>query len=196
MTLAAFWALILLTLREPRAAAGQVVRLLPDTQSRILALGAVAAASGALGVAGEQLFAFVTKIDLGPSSNAVPLALFQAGLMVYVAFAMTVFGRQFGGQGRFGDAFTLVLWIEAIMVVGNIAQLVVMVFFPLIATLATLALFALMVWLLVQFTAALHGFTNLFAVGAGVVAVFFGSAMVLGALMLALGITPPFMAAN
>lgn len=196
MTLAALIALIRLTLADPRAAAGVVMRLLPDTQTRMLTLGAVAALSGALGVIGEQIFAFVTKIDLGPSSNAVPMALLQAGLILYAAFAMAVFGRQFGGQGRFGEALSLVLWVEVVMIVGNLAQLVVMAFFPVLATLLTLVLFGLMGWLLIRFTAVLHGFENLLAVGAGVVAVFIGSAMVLAAVLLSLGIAPPFVAEN
>lgn len=196
MTLAALFALIRLTLTNPNAAAGVVVRLLSSSEARLLTLGAVAALSGALGVLGEQIFSFVTKIDLGPTSSAIPMALLQAALIVYAAFAMAVFGRQFGGKGRFGDALSLVLWVEVVMIVGNLAQLVVMMLFPVVATLLTLVLFGLMGWLLIRFTAALHGFENLIAVGAGVVAVFLGSALVLASVMLSLGIAPPFMVAN
>lgn len=196
MTLHGFLQLVLLTLREPRAAAKQVIALLPTTEVRLLALGAVMASSSALGVAGEMLFSFVTKIDLGKTDSPLPMALVQGALILYAAGAMTVFGRQFGGKGSFGAALSLVLWIEAMLIAGQILQIVVMVFFPLISVLGTLALFGLMFWLLIQFTGALHDFDNLMTVGAGVVAVFFGSAMVLGAVMLSLGIVPPFMAAR
>lgn len=196
MSLRGFLQLVLLTLRSPREAAQLVMALLPTTEARLLALGAVMASSAALGAGAQMLFAFVTKLDLGQTDSPVPLALVQGGLILYAAAAMTLFGRQFGGKGQFGAALSLVLWIEAMLIAGQVLQIVVMVFFPLISVLGTLVLFGLMFWLLVQFTAALHGFNNLMTVGAGVVAVFFGSAMMLGVVMLSLGITPPFVTAR
>lgn len=194
MTLSLFLALIRLTLRDPQAAAHRVIGLLGNRDARIFALGAVMALSAALGLASEMLFSFVTGTDLGPATAPVWMALIQGGLMLYTAAAMTVFGRQFGGTGRFGEALSLVLWIEAVMIAGQLVQLGVMLFFPLVAVLLTLALIGLMFWLLIAFTAALHGFDNLFWVGGGVLAVFFGSAMLIGSALLSLGITPPFMA--
>ncbi|MFD2175348.1 YIP1 family protein [Rhodobacter lacus] len=194
MSLALYLSLLRLTLSDPNAAAFRVTTLLDSAQARWLALGAVVATGAALGAFAELLFSFMTGTDLGPVASPVKLGLVQGALLVYAAFAMTLFGRQFGGTGRFGDALSLVVWIEAVMVGGQILQLLLMVLFPLVSVVLTLALFALMMWLLVRFTATLHGFENLFLTGAGVLMVFFGSALLLGALILGLGITPPFMA--
>ncbi len=196
MTFAQFLSLVRLTLRDPVGAAGQVVALLSVPGARWLALGAVVTSAAALGTLGELVFSLATGLDLGPPAAPVKLALVQTVLIVYSAAAMAVVGRQFGGRGGFGDALSLVVWIEAVMVVGQVAQIFVMALFPLASMLLTLALFGLMLWLLVVFTAALHGFDNLFWVGAGVMAVFFGSALLMGSVLLALGIVPPFMATS
>lgn len=194
MNLVLYLRLVRLSLTDPAAAAAQVAALLHSSEARWLALGAVVATGAALGTFAEILFSFITGADLGPPAAPVKLGLVQGALLVYAAGAMTLFGRQFGGRGRFGDALSLVVWIEAVMVGGQLVQLVVMVLFPLVSVVLTLALFALMLWLLTVFTAALHGFENLFLTGAGVLAVFFGSALLLGSLILGLGITPPFLA--
>jgi hypothetical protein len=47
-----------------------------------------------------------------------------------------------------------------------------------------------MFWLLVQFTAALHGFERLSTVSAGVIVTFFASALLAGVILLSLGIVP------
>lgn len=188
-----FWLreMILRTLRDPRGAAQALLTLNLPREARFIALGVVMALSASFGMLAEILFSFVTKVDLGPVTTPVPMAMVQGALMLYGAFAMSFFGRQFGGTGRFDDALLLVVWIEFMLIAGQVLQLLIMVFFPMVSVLGTLVLFGLMFWLLIQFTAVLHGFTNMTMVGAGVLAVFFGSAMVLGALMLSLGIVPP-----
>ncbi|MBZ4022909.1 hypothetical protein CKO11_10605 [Rhodobacter sp. TJ_12] len=194
MSLALYLSLVRQSLTDPPEAARRVIALLDSAKARWLALAAVVTAGAALGTFGELLFSLVTGVDLGPSASPVRLGLIQGALMIYAAAAMAVFGRQVGGKGDFAGAFALVVWIQAIMVGAQLVQIVVMTIFPLIGVLMTLTLFVLMIWLLVQFTAALHGFESLMWTSVGVLAVLFGSAMMLGSLFLALGIAPPFMA--
>jgi len=52
------------------------------------------------------------------------------------------------------------------------------------------AMMVLLFWLLVQFTAALHGFEGFFKVAFGVIVTFLGSAMIAGMLMVSLGFVP------
>lgn len=179
------------TLRRPREAALALIALNPPLEARLLGLGIVMAASAALGTAAELLFSFVTKLDLGAPTAPVPMAFLQGALMLYAAKVMSSLGRFFGGTGSFRDALLLVVWIEFVLVLGQLLELLIMVFFPLVSLIGTLGLLGLMFWLLIQFTAALHGFTDLMKVGAGVIAVFFGSAMLFAVGMLAFGITPP-----
>ncbi|MBD3786475.1 MAG: YIP1 family protein [Sphingomonadales bacterium] len=190
MTTETIKALVWLTLRAPQQAAAALLALNLPGQARALALAVVVVLSAMLGTLAEIVFAFVTKVDLGPAQSPVSLALLQGALLIYGAAMVTVMGRQVGGRGRFADALVLLAWIEFVLILGQIVQMVVMVLFPLVAVLATLGLVGLMFWLLVNFVAALHGFTNLMAVGAGVIAGFIASALIAGIVLVALGIVP------
>ncbi|PYF12975.1 hypothetical protein C8J30_101359 [Rhodobacter viridis] len=190
MSLALYLALVRLSFSDPVAAMLQVTRALDTSKARWLAFGAVIALGAALGLLGEILFSLVTGVDLGPAASPFLMAAVQGALLLYSAFAMAFFGRQFGGQGRFGGAFALMIWIQAIMVGAQLMQVAVMLMFPIIGVLMTLVLFGVMLWLITLFTAALHGFENLMLTGIGVVVVFFGSAMLIGSGLLATGLSP------
>ncbi|WP_444451510.1 YIP1 family protein [Rhodobacter capsulatus] len=190
MSLALYLALVRLSFSDPVAAAERVTSLLDSSKARWLAFGAVIAVGAALGLLGEILFSLVTGVDLGPAASPFLMAAIQGALLLYSAFAMAFFGRQFGGQGRFGEAFALMIWIQAIMVGAQLMQVAVMLMFPIIGVLMTLVLFGVMLWLITLFTAALHGFENLMLTGIGVVVVFFGSAMLIGSGLLATGLSP------
>ncbi|KQB17094.1 YIP1 family protein [Rhodobacter capsulatus] len=190
MTLALYLQLVRLSFTDPIAASVRVTRLLDRPAARWLAFGAVIAVGAALGLLSEILFSLITGIDLGPAVSPFLMAAIQGALLLYSAFAMAFFGRQFGGQGRFGDAFALMVWIQAIMLGAQLVQAAVMLLFPIIGVLMTLALFGVLLWLITLFTAALHGFENLLLTGAGVLVVFFGSAMLIGSGLLATGLSP------
>ena len=190
MSLALYLQLVRLSFVDPATAALRVTRLLDRGSVRWLAFGAVIAAGAALGLLSEILFALITGIDLGPAASPFLMAAIQGALLIYSAFAMAFFGRQFGGQGRFGAALALMVWIQAIMLGAQLVQAAVMLLFPIIGVLMTLALFGVLLWLITLFTAALHGFENLLLTGAGVLVVFFGSAMLIGSGLLATGLSP------
>lgn len=80
--------------------------------------------------------------------------------------------------------------MEFVLIIGQAVQLVLMVLFPLSALVLTIALVGLMFWLLVRFTAALHGFTNLALVAFGVLVVFVGSALIFGVVLISIGVMP------
>lgn len=190
MTKEALKALIWMTLRTPRDAAAALFAMNPSREARFVALGLVVVLSAALGTAAEILFSLVTKVDLGTTQSPLPLAIIQGTLLIYGAVMVTFIGQRLGGQGRFMDALLALAWIEFILILGQVGQMLVMVFFPLAAVIATLALVGLMFWLLVNFIAVLHGFTNLVAVGAGVIAGFIASALLAGIVLVSLGVVP------
>ena len=182
--------MVLRTFREPRVVARELIALKLPQQARVLALAIVIVVSAALGSMAEILFAFVTDLDMGAPTSPVPMALAQAALILYGATAMTVLGRNFGGRGRFYDALLLLTWMEFVLIVAQVVQVLVMVFFPVTSVLATVAMMVLLFWLLVQFTAALHGFENIAKVAFGVIVAFLASAMVAGMLLVYLGLVP------
>ncbi|MCE5972310.1 YIP1 family protein [Sinirhodobacter sp. WL0062] len=182
--------MVVRTFREPRVVARELIALNLPPRARLLALAIVIVVSAALGSFAEILFAFVTDQDMGEPASPVPMAIAQGALILYGATAMTVLGRNFGGRGRFYDALLLLTWMEFVLIVAQVVQVLVMVFFPITSVIAMMAMMVLLFWLLVQFTAALHGFENLFKVAFGVIVTFLGSAMIAGMLMVSLGFVP------
>lgn len=188
MNFAFLRALVVGSLRAPVATARAILALNLSPTERWIAFGAVICLSAALGTAAEILFAFVTKVDLGAPTPPVPMALMQAGLILYGAWAMTFFGRRAGGTGTFADALILVVWLEFVLILGQCVQLLIMVFFPIISVLGTLGLIGLLFWLLINFTMALHRFDNVAKVGAAVVLIFLGTGILAGTVLVALGL--------
>ncbi|WP_420344074.1 YIP1 family protein [Paenirhodobacter sp.] len=181
-------ALIFGSLRDPQGAARAILALDLPASARWIAFGAVICLSAALGTGAEILFAFITKQDLGTPTPPLPMALMQAGLILYGAWAVGFFGRKMGGAGRFADALVLIVWLEFMLILGQCVQLLIMVFFPLISVVGTLGLVLLLFWLLINFTAALHGFSNIAKVGAAVIVIFLGSGILAGTLLMSLGV--------
>ena len=95
--------------------------------------------------------------------GASPLVMgaLQAGFLYLMAHAITMIGRMFGGTGRFEEALTLIVWLQFIFLCVQVVQLIALIALPPVAGLITILALGLFLWLLVNFIAALHGFTSL-----------------------------------
>ena len=173
---------------EPQAVARELMALRLPLQTRLLAMVLVVVMTAILGTLAQMVFVVITKLDLGEITAPLAVVVLQMGLILYGAFVLSFVGQRFGGQGRFEDALLLITWIEFVLMVGQTIQVVLMVFFPLSATVLSILLVGLMFWLMVQFTMALHGFTNPFAVAVGVLLTFIGSALVAGLVLVSTGL--------
>jgi hypothetical protein len=89
------------------------------------------------------------------------MGLLQAGFLYLMAHAITRIGGLFGGTGRFDEALTLVIWLQFIFLCVQVVQLIALIALPPVAGLITILAMGLFLWLLVNFIAALHGFTSL-----------------------------------
>ena len=180
------------TLRNPRDAAGRLIALDPPMEARwigLLLVAVLALLETRLGMLivplqGQQpLFALAADPVLG-----VPFQVFSALL---IAGSIAGIGRIFGGTGRFADALLLTIWLEFIVILAQAVQLVALALFVPAGLLLGFAAIGLLIWLLVQFTAALHGFTNLVLVGLGMVLSFLAIITILSFLLIMFGFTPP-----
>lgn len=119
------------------------------------------------------------------------LALVFWGSLVFMVFGAHYIGRMFGGQGRFADSLTAIVWLQVVVTILQFGQLVLLFFSPGLASLAGMVLFVYMVFLLVNFISAVHGFESLamvlvgligsiIGVGVGVSVLFFILALVTG----------------
>lgn len=188
-------ALLRLTLRDPQVAARALIGMrLPD-QVRWLGLALVAVLT---------LIVMRLTLLIFPAEGLSPLGLalrspvsglpIQVGSILMVALAMMLAGRVFGGRGRFADALLLMVWLEFVLSLVAVVQVLLLVALPLAGVIFSLCAVALFLWLLVNFAAALHGFTNLWAVLAAMIGTFLGLAIATALALALLGIDPQTLA--
>lgn len=183
--------LIRLTFADPKATARHLIAMNPPAQARWLGLALVAV----LTVLTMRLTVLLLPTDeMSPVGMALrnPLSGFaiQVGSILLVAAAMTGAGRVFGGRGQFQDALLLMIWTEFLLAIIACVQLVLLMVAPFAGVVLAFLAVGLFAWLIVQFAAALHGFTNLWAVLAGIIATFFLLAVVTALALALLGVDP------
>ncbi len=110
------------------------------------------------------------------ASNPILQAALQFGLNIVTVFLMQGLGQWAGGKGQFGDALLLMVWIEAILLILQVAQCVAIIVAPPLLVPIMAVGVVLLFWLLSHFTAELHGFNSAFRV----FAVIFGLMFMLG----------------
>ena len=179
--------LVKLSLVQPRAAARAVIALgLPG--------GLLIQAAAAITALGILLGYLAVVISAGPGDPvslailASPLlgAALQFGTILLVGFLTWRIGQAFGGRGSLDGALALVIWLNAMMLLIQAAQIVALLVLPPFAGLVAIATVVWALWAFANFVTELHGFENPFFVLGGVIlsmiVLFFGIAMLLGML--------------
>lgn len=121
------------------------------------------------------------KPDLLEGPQLVPTSPFIQALVIWGGLVLTVYGthyigKMFGGAGSFDDSMNAVIWLQAVLLVFQVGQLILVAVSDGTGALASFALFAYTIWLFVNFVAAIHGFKSLWMVFAG----FIGSSIGVG----------------
>lgn len=154
-----------LTLRSPAQAAGQILAADLPIAARwalgalVVTLAAILAAiaTSMIPVSGDE-----TQISTYEWVTRQPLIL--AGLqfcgLVLSAALMSGVGRIFGGEGRFEDALILAVWVEAIALMIQALQILLLPIAPDLSIMLSLAAAGMFFYLTVQFTKVLHGFRS------------------------------------
>lgn len=183
--------LLIDSLRRPRVAARRVLDARVPA-ARLLEAAVLVAVTGvvfgylALMLSPEALDVVSAAVIHNPLLGAGA----QLAVMAVAVFLTVRVGRIFGGTGTTEGALALVVWLNAVMVVIQAAQLVALAVLPPVATILAVATIFWALWAFANFVAELHGFQNPFIVLAVVIlttiVVFFGSAMIFAIL----GITP------
>ena len=186
------WAeLIRDSLTRPRAAARRVLDLGLPNEVLLMALVAVTSAGMVLAyaaarLAGGGIDAMTMAVLQAPLMGAV----FQLLVMGAIALGASRIGRIFGGRGADRDALALVVWLNVIMLLAQLAQIAALVILPPLAFLLAVATLIWLLWAFSNFVAEMHGFASVGAVLAGVVIstlVFF---FALASLLTSLGFVP------
>jgi len=179
------------TVTNPREGAETVLSLGLPRQALWLSFALVVVLSMILG---DILYLMAGVSQDGPLTgplvgSPVVMGLLQAALLFLMAHAITRIGRAFGGNGRFEEALTLVVWLQFIFLCVQVVQLAAVLVVPPIAGLITILALGLFLWLLVNFIATVHGFTSLGMVFVMTILSGFGIVFVLSLILTMLGIT-------
>jgi hypothetical protein len=117
-------------------------------------------------------------------------ALMQGGMILLMAFGMSVVAGWFGGRLAFGDGLLLAVWIEFVLFC---VQLVVIVFgflLPVFGPLGFLVSVVILFWLVTVFTAEANGFQSAALTLLGVIGFLFVFATLGAVLMAVFGLAP------
>ncbi len=180
-------ALARLSLQDPRAATRALLAEAVPLPARTAGLLLVAVLSAVLASVQIRL----SPQELDPISAAMLASPFRAAVVQWAFLALSVVlihrvGRAFGGTGSFPDALLIVVWLQCLTLVLQLAQLVVNVISPALAGLIGLGGFALFLWLMASFIAELHGFRSRGLVFLGMVVSAFAAGLVIGLLIILL----------
>ena len=143
-------------LREPRAAAADVLTLGYPRSALAPALFLVVAISVILNTISEFL-APSPFVTITPFQMTVLLTI----MLVVFSFAVAKAGSWLGGVGGFHDSLLLMIFLQAIFLPAVAAQIVLFVLAPPLAGIFILVVMVFLTWVHVNFIAALHGFTTL-----------------------------------
>ncbi|SNT74360.1 YIP1 family protein [Paracoccus seriniphilus] len=185
-------ALLGLTFRNPEAAARMLMGAGLPMQVRWMGLFLAVALSAILAWLSSQMFPLPDGEVMVLSLTAQPLAMavMQLCAIVLAAGLMAAVGRLCGGHGNFADALLLTVWIEVVLLVVQVVQVVASVILPPFAGILGIMAIALFLWLTVHFTKALHGFRSSPKVFLGLVATAFLAGFALSVLAAAFGLFP------
>jgi hypothetical protein len=163
MNVATLLRIVRLSIERPRAGARQIMNLNLSVGEAWGVLTLIAIGSTLMAMTANTLAPARSQPEFYEMAFASPfgLAALQLIVMGSAAAMMHVLGRWVGGTGQFAEALVLVGWVQAILLLLQLVQLVVLLIAPpLVAPIGLLGL-GLLGWLLTNFTAELHGFRSL-----------------------------------
>lgn len=182
--------LMIETLRDPQGVARRLIAADLPVQARWMAAALVAV----LAVIGLKLALWIAPeaeptvfTALGDPRFGLPV---QFTSVLLLSIVMVIAGRVQGGAGQFLDALVLVTWIEFLMLAAQVLQIFSLLILPPLSMMISIASLVLFFWLMVQFTAALHGLTALGRVFLALVAGFFAVLFLVAVLAGLFGFTP------
>ena len=154
--------LLRLTLANPAAAMTELLahRLPLRDSLQMVMLGALLSTI-------STCVALIVQPFPDPLVNALvlnnPIIFAISGTLAAVLFAFSLYrlGSAFSGQGDFAGACLLMGWLQVVMVVLQLSELVAIILLPaVIGLLVSVAALAVVIWVAIGMTRALHQFAN------------------------------------
>lgn len=188
----AFWRdLALETVSRPRLAARRLIELRLPAATLLEAAVGVTCLGILLAFATARVGgAMIDPISARLLSMPFLAAAMEFGVMLLITWLTWKIGGLFGGKGGLGGAATLVIWLNAMLLFAQVAQLVALAFLPALAAAIALVGMGLSLWIFANFVTELHDFENPLMVMGAVVLTGLVLLIAVGLLFAMLGLTP------
>lgn len=193
MTKDDFWRLVVLSIREPRAAA-RIVTGYSDQREVLWTAGALVVVLNSLvyGLSQVAYGAQTPVISLGPGL----FALLLAATLPLIAFAFSAVGRLMGGQASMAQVATVLIWLQGLRALAQMVILLMLLVSPALSGLMVLAVVALGFYMTLMFIDEAHRFYNLFATAGTLILGVIGLGVALSLLLGVAGVSPTGISGN
>jgi hypothetical protein len=150
-----------MTVKDPRRVARYIIGLQLPASTGWLAVALAVVLSALLSVISSKLSPYAAQAGYDTLlSSPLRLALLQGVLLIIGLGLIMGIGRAMGGRGRLSDALALLAWLEAVLILIQVVQVVLMLVSFQLAVLLGLVTYGLFLWMLASFIAELHGFRS------------------------------------
>ena len=152
--------LVRLSITDPRSAARIVINM--DFAREVLWIMVL------LVVILTGVLTYTPLLIAGPSLETLPgifqspmiLTIFMAANMVFLIFALFWTGKILGGSGSLDSFIAIVTWLQALLVMAQVAQTFLALFSAQLSSVFGFAFLIYWVWILIQFVSEAHGFDH------------------------------------
>lgn len=174
------------TVQSPREGARMVMRADLPMPARWVALALMAVVSSLMAHLSMRLMPIESQAQMGGMmASPIQTAILQAALMLVSVHAVYHIGRWRGGQGSFADALILMGWLQFLLLILQVVQIVTQIILPPLSNLIGFVSIGIFLWLISNFIAELHGFSSVFKTMLAVLATLFAAGFILSLLLLA-----------
>lgn len=182
------------TVADPRAAARWLIGLNLPLNVAMTALVLVAVLSTLLAHLSFALLPAAMRAGFeNMMANPIGTAIVQVTAAVVGAVMVYRIGRWRGGQGTLPQSATLLAWLQFVLLIVQVAQVLCEIILPPLAGILGYLGLGLFFWLLVNFVMELHGFRSAFATFFGILFFMMLFGFVISLLFLPLMPAPPGM---
>lgn len=148
------------TVFDPRRAAGRVLDFDIGRNELWMALLLATALNAILFSLSHYLFPSPLPLSR-IFENPMLYAIVQGGGLVILIFVLTWVGNMLGGKGQLGDVLRVMVWLQFMRVLAQVAVVFIGVVLPVLGGIVSLAILVLSLWILLHFLNAAHRFNSL-----------------------------------
>lgn len=148
-----FPALAVLTLRDPKEAAAQIMGMNLPRDVLLLAVALVAILNTILSSVSDMIFPVPPPLNALVANPFVFFVIVAGGLLLTV-YAIFWTGKMLGGEGEVADLLALIVWLQVLRSVAQVAVLVALIAAPFLAGFLVLIAGIATIWIFVNFVSA------------------------------------------